>query len=276
MVWVSAFPDKMKSLGWSEFCLDNGWLREGDTQKLKTIHPNKNSLHKQFAQTLSAYFLLILLTGKRVDNLYKLFRHDLRKLCFYLGGCFFGWVSPSWVSAAPPAEAHPRNLAVHNVLLWELLFHQQLKKGVFGKGSFRNLCAELCFVFFYVLRWFSPANLTEISFRNRPSNAGIFWRTPSLKTPKRSCWFHTSVFHVDHKCDNGWPASDGTQWERKGFSEKSLRLKAKGSPVSWGFNGAERAERKTGWLCQNGGEIWCEILHENFLWRRGNLRGPGG
>ena len=24
---------------------------------------------------------------------------------------------------------------------------QQLKKGVFGKGSFRNLCAELCFVF---------------------------------------------------------------------------------------------------------------------------------
>ena len=22
---------------------------------------------------------------------------------------------------------------------------QQLKKGVFGKGSFRNLCAELCF-----------------------------------------------------------------------------------------------------------------------------------
>ena len=29
---------------------------------------------------------------------------------------------------------------------------QQLKKGVFGKGSFRNLCAELCFVFFCVLR----------------------------------------------------------------------------------------------------------------------------
>ena len=29
---------------------------------------------------------------------------------------------------------------------------QQLKKGVFGKGSFRNLCAELRFVFFCVLR----------------------------------------------------------------------------------------------------------------------------
>ena len=63
---------------------------------------------------------------------------------------------------------------------------QQLKKGVFGKGSFRNLCAELCFVFFCVLRWFSPANLTEISFGN--CHAGIFWKTPSRKTPKRSCW----------------------------------------------------------------------------------------
>ena len=30
--------------------------------------------------------------------------------------------------------------------------YQQLKQGVFGKGSFRNLCAELCFVFFCVLR----------------------------------------------------------------------------------------------------------------------------
>ena len=58
---------------------------------------------------------------------------------------------------------------------------QQLQKGVFGKGSFRNLCAELCFVFFCVLRRFSPANLTEISFRNCHSNAGIFWKTPSRK-----------------------------------------------------------------------------------------------
>ena len=65
------------------------------------------------------------------------------------------------------------------------------KKGVFGKGSFRNHSAELCLVFFCVLRWFSPANLTEISFRNCPSNAGIFWKTPSRKTPKRSCWNHT-------------------------------------------------------------------------------------
>ena len=52
----------------------------------------------------------------------------------------------------------------------------------------RWICAELCFVFFCVLSGFSPANLTEISFRNCPSNAGIFWKTPSRKTPKRSCW----------------------------------------------------------------------------------------
>ena len=32
----------------------------------------------------------------------------------------------------------------------EEFFCQQLKKGVFGKGSFRNLCAELCFVCFSV------------------------------------------------------------------------------------------------------------------------------
>ena len=64
-------------------------------------------------------------------------------------------------------------------------FIQQLKKGVFGKGSFRNLRAELLFcVFFCVLRWFSPANLTEISFRNCPSSAGIFWKTPLAKNPK--------------------------------------------------------------------------------------------
>ena len=39
-------------------------------------------------------------------------------------------------------------------------------------------------MFFCVLSGFSPANLTEISFRNCPSNAGIFWKTPSRKTPK--------------------------------------------------------------------------------------------
>ena len=75
----------------------------------------------------------------------------------------------------------------HPKPLFKTVVSQQLKKGVFGKGSFRSLCAELCFVFFCVLSGFSPANLTEISFRNCPSNAGIFWKTPSRKTPKRSC-----------------------------------------------------------------------------------------
>ena len=77
---------------------------------------------------------------------------------------------------------------------WYISIFQQLKKGVFRKGSFRNLFAELCFVFFCALRWFSPANLTEISFRNCPSKAGIFWKTPSRKTPKRSCWILSPAF----------------------------------------------------------------------------------
>ena len=51
-------------------------------------HPNKNNLHKLFLPA-SAYF-----KGKRGDNLYKLFRNCLRKLFFYLGGCFFGGGSP--------------------------------------------------------------------------------------------------------------------------------------------------------------------------------------
>ena len=41
---------------------------------------------------------------------------------------------------------------------------------------------------------------------------------------------------------------------------RSLSLKI--APVSWGFKGAEQAERKTGWLCQNGREIWREIMRE--------------
>ena len=51
----------------------------------------KNSLHKQFARTVSggfhAYF-----TGERVHNLYKQFRTCWRKLCCCLG-VFLGWVS---------------------------------------------------------------------------------------------------------------------------------------------------------------------------------------
>ena len=75
-------------------------------------------------------------------------------------------------------------LCGHLIFLGFTAISQQLKKGVFGKGSFRNLCEELCFVFFCVLRRFSPANLTEISFRNCPSNAGIFLKTPLAKNPK--------------------------------------------------------------------------------------------
>ena len=65
---------------------------------------------------------------------------------------------------------------------------QQLKKGSLGRGRSGTSAQSfvLC-VFLCVLSGFSPANLTEISFRNCPSNAGIFWKTLSRKTPTRSC-----------------------------------------------------------------------------------------
>ena len=53
--------------------------------------------------------------------------------------------------------------------------------------------------------------------------------------------------------------------ERKGSSEKSLSLRA--STACWGFIGAERAERKTGWLCQNGRNILSEIVPERRFFR---------
>ena len=80
-------------------------------------------------------------------------------------------------------------------------------------------------------------------------------------------WEHlfpsTSVFHLDHKCDSAWPAVYGTQRERhKGCSNKSLSLR--GSPVSRGFKGAERAERKTGWLCQTGVKSGAKFCTKTF------------
>ena len=57
--------------------------RRQPTQKKKT--PKKNSLHKQFAQTLSLLFLRI--CKEKGDNSYKLLQACLHKLCFYSGGC---------------------------------------------------------------------------------------------------------------------------------------------------------------------------------------------
>ena len=62
-------------------------LFKGRQPTQKTTHPNKNSLCKQFAQTLLPLFCLFY--REKGDNLYKLFRNCLRKLCFYLGGWFF-------------------------------------------------------------------------------------------------------------------------------------------------------------------------------------------
>ena len=66
-----------------------------------------------------------------------------------------------------------QNSAAEKRGLWEGVVQEPLRRALF--------CV------FCVLSRFSPANLTEISFRNCPSNAGIFWKTPSRKTPKRSC-----------------------------------------------------------------------------------------
>ena len=71
------------------------------TEKLqgKAAHPENHSpKSKQFAQTVCANSFCLFsadFKGKRGDILYKLSGSVLRKLCFYLGGCFLGWVSPS-------------------------------------------------------------------------------------------------------------------------------------------------------------------------------------
>ena len=70
--------------------------REGDLPK-KTTHPNKNSLHKQFAQTLSACFLLIL-EGKRGGHP-KLFVQTV---------LLFGWVD--FLGGSPLHDELPRTV----------------------------------------------------------------------------------------------------------------------------------------------------------------------
>ena len=65
----------------------------------------RNSLHKQFGQTLSACFLPV--SREKGDSLYKLSRTCLRKLCFYLGGCFFlGGSSPLQRLDIQPPSTH--------------------------------------------------------------------------------------------------------------------------------------------------------------------------
>ena len=63
----------------------------------KTTHPNKNSLHKQFAQTLFSVFCLFKREkgGQFAQTVPKLFAQTVCANCFYLGGWVFGWVFPS-------------------------------------------------------------------------------------------------------------------------------------------------------------------------------------
>ena len=76
----------------------------------KATHPKKpptqmvkSSLHKQFAQTLSACFLLIL-KGKGGDSLYKLSRNCCANCAFIWVGGFFRWVSPPWSASLKHCE----------------------------------------------------------------------------------------------------------------------------------------------------------------------------
>ena len=55
---------------------------------------------------------------------------------------------------------------------------------------------------------------------------------------------------------------------RKGCSQQS---EPEGSSCFLGLKGAERAERKTGWLCQNGREIWREIVCEKLFFGARNF-----
>ena len=62
----------------------------------------------------------------------------------------------------------------------KLLFsHFELLSAAEKRGLWEGVVQEplrrALFCVFCVLRRFCPANLTEISFRNCPSNAGIFW-----------------------------------------------------------------------------------------------------
>ena len=77
----------------------------------KATHPNKNSLHKQFAQTLLSVFCLF--SREKGDSLYKLSRNGLRKLfvktVFFFGvGGFLGYEAdyPLEAPERPKNESH--------------------------------------------------------------------------------------------------------------------------------------------------------------------------
>ena len=61
----------------------------------KTAHPNKNSLHKQFAQTISGQFVQTVppFPFKISRKQTKEFAQTVCVNSFYLGGWFFGWVA---------------------------------------------------------------------------------------------------------------------------------------------------------------------------------------
>ena len=82
------------------------------------------------------------------------------------------------------------------------------KKGSLGRGRSGTSAQSfvLCFSVFWgdFLLQISQKFLSEIA----PSNAGIFWKTPSRKTPKRSCWKVIKKSDKSRKCVASTPICD--------------------------------------------------------------------
>ena len=76
-----------------------------------------------------------------------------------------GSTAPFKISAKHWSAAERRGL-------WEGVVQAPLRRALFCVF----LCSEVIF-----------SCKSHRNFRNCPSNAGIFWKTPSRKTPKRSC-----------------------------------------------------------------------------------------
>ena len=78
----------------------------------KTTHPNKNSLHRQFAQTISGQFVQTVhpFPFKISRKQTKEFAQTVCANSLCLGGCFFGWVafpSFSWVPTGSATQSGP-------------------------------------------------------------------------------------------------------------------------------------------------------------------------
>ena len=143
-------------------------LLKGRRPTPKNTHPNKNSLHKQFAQTLLFVFCLFSREkgGQFAQIVPKLF---VQTVFIWVGG-FLGWVSPSWMTAV-------------------------LVGGVI-KGEWGCQVSFLCAGQNYPLSPLLEAKMVPCPFHrnhkqictwNRPKFLDDFWGPLSLPTPVFCC-----------------------------------------------------------------------------------------